>query len=79
MTTLKISVKRKRDAILLYKMLQKLSFVDHIEKSESGKQIRKKDQFSRLQKILNEKANGGLFASMGDPVIWQQKIRDEWE
>jgi hypothetical protein len=79
MTTLKISVKRKRDAILLYKMLQKLSFVDHIEKSETGRRKTKKYQFSILRNILKEKSSPGLFVSIGNPVQWQQNLRDEWE
>ena len=79
MTTIKISVKSKRDAILLYKMLQKISFVDKIEKSESLGKHEPKNQFLLLRKVLKEKGNPDLFNKLGDPVQWQRKLRDEWE
>jgi hypothetical protein len=79
MTTIKISVKSKRDAILLYKMLQKISFVDKIEKSESLDQKTKGNHFLILRKVLKEKGNSNLFSELYDPVQWQRKLRDEWE
>jgi len=79
MNTIKISVKNKRDAVLLYKMLQKMSFIDKIEKSESTEQKITQSQFLILRKILKDKANPELFHSVNDPVQWQKKLRDEWE
>ena len=79
MNTIKISVKSKRDAVLLYKMLQKMSFVDKIERSESVEQKVTQSQFLILRKILKDKANPELFCSVKDPVLWQKKLRDEWE
>lgn len=79
MTTFKISVKNKRDAILLFRMLQKVSFVDKIEKSEASVSPGSGNQFNRIRKILKNKADSGLFKGIDDPVKWQREQRDEWE
>jgi len=79
MTTIKISVKNKRDAVLLYRMLQKISFIDKIETSETSVGHSHPDQFNRIKKIIKNKGNSGLFKGINDPVKWQRELRDEWE
>ena len=79
MTTFKILVKNKRDAVLLFRMLQNISFIDKIEKSEISQVHRTKNQFDRLQKVIKENSSSDLFKSIDDPVKWQRDLRDEWE
>jgi DNA-directed RNA polymerase subunit F len=79
MTTIRISVKNKRDANLLYRMLMKLSIVEKVEKidPEEIRQISK--QYSKLKMILTAQANPALFTKISDPTHWQKELRNEWE
>ena len=79
MTTIKISIKNKRDATLLFRMLKKMSFIDKIEKTDSLVSKEAGNQFLILSKVLKDKANPDLFNKLGDPVKWQKTLRDEWE
>jgi len=79
MTTIRISVKNKRDANLLYRMLMKLSIVDKVEKIEPEEILYSKKQYSKLTTILSTQANPSLFMNISDPVHWQKELRNEWE
>ena len=79
MTTLKISVKNKRDANLLYRILAKLSFIEKIEKIENDQPPAEGKQYSLLKSILSKQANPELFKNIQDPVKWQKDLRNEWE
>lgn len=79
MTTLKISVKNRRDANLLYRILVKLSFIEKIEKIDTEQVPNDQMQYSRLKNILIEQAGPNLFNEISDPVKWQKDLRNEWE
>jgi hypothetical protein len=79
MTTIRISVKNKRDANLLYRMLMKLSFVEKVEKIDTEETLNSGKQYSRLKMILTNQANPDLFSNIHDPIRWQKEIRNEWE
>lgn len=79
MTTIKVSVKNKKDATMLFRMLQKISFVDNVERIESDDLKRNRDQFLSLRKLLKSKAGPDLFKKISDPVRWQTELRNEWE
>lgn len=79
MTTIRISVKNKRDANLLYRMLMKLSIVDKVEKVEAEELPDAKKQYLKLKTILNVQANPSLFMKISDPAQWQKELRNEWK
>ncbi len=79
MTTIKISVRNKQDANLLYRMLKRISFVDNVEKAESNENEINTGQFSELSKLLAGMAGQDLFRNISDPITWQQNLRNEWE
>ena len=79
MTTLKISVKNKRDANLLYRMLKKIPFVDSVEKSELTIDQKKTGQFEKIKNLMTAMAGQDLFNNIANPVTWQQNLRNEWE
>jgi hypothetical protein len=79
MTTLKISVKNKRDANLLYRMLKKIPFIDSVEKSELTYDQKKPGQFEKISNLMAAMAAKDLFNNIANPVTWQQDLRNEWE
>ncbi len=76
MTTIKISVKNKRDATLLLRVLKKMPFIDCVE--ETNREI-VPNQFNRLSEFLTKHRNTSFFSTEPDAVLWQKKLRDEWE
>jgi len=79
MTTIKISVRNKRDADLLYRMLKKIPFIDRVEKADSLTNEKWVDQFEKIKKIMAAMAGPALFSDITDPVSWQKEMRNEWE
>ena len=79
MTTIKISVKNKRDANLLYRMLKKISFIDTVEKADVLIHEEKPGQFEKMNAILDAMSGNELFKEITNPVTWQKKLRNEWE
>ncbi len=77
MTTIKVSVKNKRDANLLIRLLRRVSFVDQIEEVDSPTVTT--NQVDELTIFLNRNSDASLFSDIQDPVAWQKKLRDEWE
>jgi len=52
MTTIKISVRNKRDANLLYRMLKRIPFIDRVEKEDSLTGDKGTGQFEKLKNIM---------------------------
>ena len=77
MTTITVSVKNKRDAGLLIRMLRKLSFVERVE--EVNKVTAKANQFEELKAFLATNSNLVFFSEITNPVLWQKNLRNEWE
>lgn len=77
MTTLIITVDNKKNAQLLTKMLRSMDFVKNIEEDSIPSQ--QSDQFAMLKDTLNTINPNSVFNSISDPIVWQNKIRDEWE
>ena len=77
MTTLKVSVKNKRDASLLVRLLKRVSFVEKIEEVEKPKPAI--NQIAKVTSYLAKNSNMSLFSDIADPVTWQKKLRDEWK
>lgn len=77
MTTLIITVDNKKNAQLLTKMLRSVVFVKNIEEDSIANQ--QTDQFAMLNGILNTINPNSVFNNISDPIVWQKKIRDEWE
>ncbi len=77
MTTIRISVKNKRDAGLLIKMLKKISFVERVE--EVVVIDAPVNQFEKLKTFLASNSNSGFFSDITDPSTWQKQLRNEWE
>ena len=79
MTTIKISVRNKRDANLLYRMLKRIPFIDRIEKEDPSTRVKGTGQFEKIKNLMAIMAEPGLFKHITNPVTWQQNLRDEWE
>ena len=79
MTTIKISVKNKRDANMLYRMLKRIPFIDNVEKEDSLNRETLTGQFEKIKKLITAGAGSDLFKNITNPVTWQQELRNEWE
>lgn len=79
MTTIKISVKNKRDANMLYRMLKRIPFIDNVEKEDSPSRETQTGQFEKIRKIITADAGANLFKNITNPATWQQELRNEWE
>ncbi len=79
MTTIKISVRNKRDANLLYRMLKRIPFIDRIEKEDSITRDKGARQFAKIKTLIDTMAGPELFKQITNPVTWQQDLRNEWE
>ena len=77
MTTIKVSVKNKRDASLLIRLLKRVSFVEHIEEIEKTQSTI--NQVAELKSYLDKNSSVSLFSDIADPVTWQKRLRDEWK
>lgn len=77
MTTIKVSVKNKRDANLLVRLLKRVSFVEKIEEVEKPQPLI--DQIAEVTSFLAKNSNISLFSDIADPIIWQKKLRNEWK
>ena len=77
MTTITVSVKNKRDAGLLIRMLKKISFVERVE--ETGEVPTPVNQFEKLKSFLAAHSESCFFNEIPDPVSWQKQLRNEWE
>ena len=75
MTTLKITVDSKKNALLLKKMLRSMNFIKNIEEEKTVK----KSQFLILKDIFKDVKPNTIFREINDPVKWQNQLRDEWE
>jgi hypothetical protein len=77
MTTITLSVRNKRDAGLLIRMLKKISFVERVEEvTEIPAPV---NQFEKLKAFLTTKSKTSFFNEISNPVSWQKQIRNEWE
>jgi hypothetical protein len=79
MTTIKISVRNKRDANLLYRMLKRIPFIDRVEKEDSIARDKGTGQFEKIKNLMTSMAAPELFNQITNPVTWQQDLRNEWE
>lgn len=79
MTTIKISVKNKRDANMLYRMLKRIPFIDNVEKEDSLSRETHTGQFEKIKNVMTAMAGADLFENISNPVTWQQSLRNEWE
>ncbi len=77
MTTIKVSVRNKRDAGLLIRILKRMSFVENVE--EIRKEKVSEDQFGKLKEYLNLNSNPRYLSHIIDPVEWQKNLRNEWQ
>jgi hypothetical protein len=77
MTTIQVSVKNKKDAGLLIRMLKKVSFVERVE--EIKKQETQIGQYHALKDYLQKNSNPGYMNHIEDPIRWQQDLRNEWK
>ena len=79
MTTIKISVRNKRDANLLYRMLKRIPFIDRVEKEDTLDKEKNTGQFEKIKNLMATMAGPELFKQIPNPVTWQQDLRNEWE
>lgn len=77
MTTIKVSVKNKRDANLLIRLLRKVSFVEQIEEIEKFEPT--SNQVADLKSYLDKNSSTSFFSDIADPISWQRNLRDEWK
>jgi hypothetical protein len=77
MTTITVSVKNKRDAGLLIRMLKKISFVERVE--EVREIPAPVNQFEKLKAFLTANGETSIFNEISNPVSWQKQLRNEWE
>ena len=77
MTTLKVSVKSKRDASLLVRLLKRVSFVEKIEEVEKFEPPI--NQVADVKSYLDKNSSASFFSDIADPVTWQKELRDEWK
>ena len=75
MTTLKITVDGKKNALLLKKILKSITFIKNIEEERTVE----KTQFLILKNYFKEVKPNTIFSEITDPVEWQNQLRDEWE
>ncbi len=70
MTTITVSVKSKRDAGLLIRMLKKISFVERVEEvSEVSAPV---NQFEKLKAFLAANSKDSFLNEISNPVDWQK-------
>ena len=74
MTTLKITVDGKKNALLLKKLLKSISFIKNIEEEKTVE----KTQFLILKNIFKDVKPNTIFSEIKDPEKWQNQLRDEW-
>ncbi len=79
MKTIKISVDSNKDAILLIRLLNSLSFVSNVESVSGNQMIKKQNQFEKLNQLLDKLGNNNLFSEIANPVQWQKNLRNEWK
>lgn len=79
MTTIKISVRNKRGANMLYRMLKRIPFIDNVEKEDSLSRETRTGQFEKIKNLMGAMAGTDLFVNITNPVTWQQDLRNEWE
>jgi len=79
MTTIKICVRNKRDANLLYRMLKRIPFIDRVEKEDSLTRDKGTGQFEKIKNLMATMAGPDLCKQITNPVTWQQNLRNEWE
>ena len=79
MKTIKISVDSNKDAILLIRLLNSLSFVSNVESVSGNQIIKKQNQFEKLNQLLDKLGNNNLFSEIANPVQWQKNLRNEWK
>ena len=79
MNTIKIAVKSNKDANLLINLLKSLNFVTYVEQISDNKMIKKKNQFEKLNQLLDKLGNNNLFSEIANPVQWQKNLRNEWK
>jgi hypothetical protein len=77
MTTLKITIDNRKNALLLTKLLKSMDFVKKVE--EDITETPDSDQFIILKSFFNDIRPNSLFNNINNPVEWQKKMRDEWE
>lgn len=75
MTTIKITVEGKKNALLLKKLLKSISFIKHIEEEKTVE----KTQFLILKNYFKDIEPNTMFSEIKDPVEWQNQMRNEWE
>ena len=81
MTILKITVEDKQ-AGLLRKLLQDVSYVKNIEEEHLAVTEKYNDNESvlyRIKRILDEAKGKDLFKDIEDPSEWQRELRKEWD
>ncbi len=78
MTTISVSVKNKRDANLLYRMLKRLSFVEKVEKIDRVGIHDSEKQYSKIKMILVAQASSDLFLKITDASQWQKELRNSF-
>jgi hypothetical protein len=79
MTTIKISIRNKRDANMLYSMLKRIPFIDRVEKEDSPGRDKGTGQFEKIKNLLATMSEPELFKQINNPITWQQDLRNEWE
>ncbi len=77
MTTLKITVDNRSNALLLSKLLKSMAFVKKVE--EDLPDPKEVNQFVLLKNIFNSIESESMFRNINNPTEWQKNIRDEWE
>lgn len=77
MTTLRITVDNRKNEQLLTRMLKSIVFVKDVEEDITVNQPA--DQFEMLSQVLKTIKPNSVLNSIDNPVIWQKKLRDEWE
>jgi len=75
MTTLKITIDGKQNALLLKKLLKSISFIKNIEEEKTVE----KTQFLILKNYFKDVKPNTIFSEIKDPVEWQNQLRNEWE
>lgn len=77
MTTLKITIDNKKNAQLLKRLLNTMSFVINVEEVQSVSLV--SNQFIILKKFFNAIEPDSLFTKINNPTEWQKNIRNEWD
>jgi len=79
MTTIKISIRNRRDANMLYRMLKRIPFIDRVEKEDLQSKDKDSGQVDKIKNLLTVMAGSDLFKNITNPITWQQDLRNEWE